>query len=319
MNRKYKYIIFSASVLLMSACSKEIPLTPGLDQFNVTAIATTIKIGDTAKFTINGNPDMISFYSGDLYNDYSFKDGRDISLGKAELSFSSFNPALAAGLPPEQLKPLSVQISTDFNGDYKSYDNIEKATWIDVTNKFTIAPPSSTVYVASGKVDITEYIVPGKPFYYAFKYVTKPIAVNGSARPWYIYNMELISSSLYENHLLGNLVTSQFMLVEKVPSVPSLSTYTTTRITLAGYKFGEPGDPDPGTETWAISKPFDLKTLDKGPDRPFILKGNEDSKVTSHYYVYSRKGEYKVCFIGTNANADGSQKKIVELTVNVVE
>ncbi|MEQ7801620.1 DUF5017 domain-containing protein [Pedobacter sp. ASV1-7] len=317
MNRKIETIILSAALLVFGACSKDIPLTPGLDQFNVTSSALTYKLGDTVKFSLVGNPDLISFYSGELYKQYEYKEGRDITLGEAELSFSSAYPPLAAGSPAPQVNPLSVMLSTDFNGKYNSYENVDKATWTDITNKFVYG--DNATYKASGKLDITNYIVPGKPLYLAYKYVTKPIAANGPARSWYVYNIELTSKSIYESHLLGNLISSEFKLVEKVPSVPSLSTYTTTRITLSPYRYVETTDPDPGTETWAISKAFNMEILDKGPDRPFIIKGNEDAKVTNFSHVYTEEGTYKVHFIGTNANVDGSDKKVIEMTIKVVK
>jgi hypothetical protein len=318
MNIKYNSIIIIATVMLFSACSKDIPVTPGIDKFNVTPNALTYKLGDTTKFTLSGNPDMISFYSGELYKQYEYKEGRDIALGKAALSFSTAYPPLAAGSPLPQNNPLSVMLSTDFNGNYNSYENVEKANWTDITNKFTYGTVAT--YVASKSYDVTSHIVPGKPLYLAFKYTTKPIAANGPARSWYVNNIAMVSNSIYESHLLGDLISSEFKLVEKLPAIaPSISTYTTTRITLSGYKYEGPSDPDPGTETWAISKAFNMEILDKGPDRPFIIKGNEDAKVTNFSHVYTEEGTYKVYFIGTNANVDGSEKKIIEMTINVVK
>src|SRR5687768_5263832 len=136
MNRIYQITIWNALLLLLSACSKDIPLTPGLDQFNVKASSLTYNLGDTVKFSFEGNPDLISFYSGELYKQYEFKEGRDIELKDAVFSFSTAYPTITGVAQPNQF---SVHASTDFNGDYTSYNHIQAATWTDITNKFTYA------------------------------------------------------------------------------------------------------------------------------------------------------------------------------------
>jgi hypothetical protein len=313
MNRIYQITIWNALLLLLSACSKDIPLTPGLDQFNVKASSLTYNLGDTVKFSFEGNPDLISFYSGELYKQYEFKEGRDIELKDAVFSFSTAYPTITGVAQPNQF---SVHASTDFNGDYTSYNHIQAATWTDITNKFTYA--TSGTYVPSKTFAISDLKVPGKPLYIGFKYVTKPIAVNGPARSWYVNNIAMIGNSIYGPHLLGDLISSDFKLVEQKPEIAaSLSTYTATRITLSGYKYADPTDPDPGTETWAISKGFNMEKIDNGPDAPFVIKGNEDSKITTFNYMYETPGVYKVHFIGANINIDGAQRKIIELTITI--
>jgi hypothetical protein len=314
MKKIIQYILSCTCLLLIGACSKDINLTPGLEQFNVVSTSVKYKVGDTIKFNFEGNPDLISFYSGELYHQYDYKEGRKINLENLVFSFSSANPPITP--PAAQPMQLSVFASTDFNGNYSSYESVKSATWTDISSQFKYG--TSATYVASGAVNFSDLVVAGKPLYIGFKYTTRPIETNGAVRPWYINNIKLVGNSEFGEHLIGDLITSDFRLIEQKPDVvTTLSSLASSRITLLGYELKEANDPDPGTETWAISKGFNPVDLDNGPDVPFIIKGNEDPKVKTFNYMYGAPGNYKVYFVGANINIDNSLKKIIEINITI--
>ena len=314
MKKIIQNIVLGSAVILWTACSKDIPLNPGLENFNVTTVAKNYKLSDTVKFQIEGNPDLISFFSGELYNDYDYKDGRIIDVEKVNYSFSS---SFIKITPPEsQENPLAVLVSTDFNGDYSSYANITAATWTDITDKFNYGLLGS--YVTSGEYQISDHAIAGKPLYIAFRNTIKPINTFGPVRPWYLYQHNLTATSEFGEHLLADYPGSNFQIIEQKPSeVKTTSTITSTRISLLEYSVAEENAPDPGTETWAISRAFNLFDINSGPDKPAILKGNEDPKLKTYNYMFSKPGNYKVYFIGANVNVDNSAKKMVQLDITI--
>ncbi len=313
MKKNIQNIVLGSAVLLFSACSKDIPLNPGLEQFNVTTLSKTYKLSDTVKFQMEGNPDLISFFSGELYNDYAYKEGRTINLEEVNYSFRSANLPLTP--PSSQNNKVAVMASTDFNGNYSSYDHIAAATWTDITDKFVYG--TTATYVASGEYKVSDLAEAGKPLYIAYKHNIKPIRVSGPVRSWYLYQMALRGTSEFGDHQLADYPSSNFRFVEKTPSVPSLSSITSTRITFDGYSVKDDSDPDPGTETWAISRAFNLFDIKSGPDKPIIIKGNEDSRIKDYGYTFSKPGNYKIYFIGANVNVDNSAKKIIELNITI--
>ena len=57
---------------MLASCEKE--LEPKPISFDVTTAGKTYHAGDTVFFTLSGNPDIITFYSGQPGTDYAFKD-----------------------------------------------------------------------------------------------------------------------------------------------------------------------------------------------------------------------------------------------------
>ena len=70
--------ILAVSAMLMS-CEKD--LTPEPLSFNVTTASSTYHAGDTVRFIFSGNPDIITFYSGEPGTNYEFKDKDDPDRG----------------------------------------------------------------------------------------------------------------------------------------------------------------------------------------------------------------------------------------------
>jgi hypothetical protein len=173
---KLKYNILLGAVLLFAAsCSKEIGATK-MPAFDVQTDATTYQVGKAITFNISGgDADYITFYSGTPLNEYNYRDGHVVDASGALLSFST---AVTLGAQANQL---AVMASTNFDGTY-TYDKVKAATWTDITSRFVLGTDGTAK--ASTEQDISDLLVPGKPIYIGFKYLTKPQAVNGLARSW---------------------------------------------------------------------------------------------------------------------------------------
>ena len=70
-------------ILPIGSCNP-IELTPGIDKFNVTIDVDSVKVGEEITFHFKGNPNLISFYSGELNHQYEYKDStivNGVSMG----------------------------------------------------------------------------------------------------------------------------------------------------------------------------------------------------------------------------------------------
>lgn len=303
------YIAFLLSFVCFS-CSEKIELTPGIDEFNVSTASATYRVGDEVQFNFEGNPNIITFYSGELYHQYNYREGRITNIDELFFSFQTAHPT-AAGAQKDQFQVL---VSTDFNGDYQNIESVEAATWTDLSDQFEYATSGS--FRTSGNAYITELIQQDRPLYIAYRYITHPQSANGVVRSWLVQNFSLIGNTDIGPLTLGNMTNTGFRIVEKNPeTVPTRSAISATRVTLLGPLL-DPSN-DLYTETWAITKAFDVGAIDEGPDYPLPIKGNEHARLTSYTHIYETPGVYDVYFIATNANIDGAAQVIRNLKITI--
>lgn len=251
--KTFSYLSFAALLLLFS-CSKTISVDPVTD-FDVTATAATYKAGDPVLFTISGSPHNISFYSGETGNDYTYKDGRSIPLSEGDIRLS-FTSSVQVGTQANQL---SLLVSTDFGGDYTDLEKVRSATWTDISSRFQFG--TSATFLSSTEQSIADLIQPGKPIYFAFRYLTKPQAANGLVRTWMIQSFDVKSSVLFNNVAvsLANQLSAGFRLIDEDPvNTPSRSLLTSTRVTLRGNVYKDPADPiyDPENPIYDPANPI---------------------------------------------------------------
>ena len=69
--RILSFITILAAAAVLVSCEKD--LSPKPLSFNVTTANNTYHAGDTVKFIFSGNPDAITFYSGEPGANYEFK------------------------------------------------------------------------------------------------------------------------------------------------------------------------------------------------------------------------------------------------------
>jgi len=228
-------------MLIVAACSKEIKVGDTPD-FNVITESTTYKAGQEIRFVFTGeNVHNISFYSGETLKNHDYRNGRVVFVGN-EGAIMSFQTSVQSGTQADQVSVLS---SNDFDGDYSSLASVRAATWTDITSTVTLG--TSSAFKASGDLDITNLMIPGKPIYFAFKYLTKPQETNGLVRTWYIQVFTINSKAKLDGTInlpLTDQAGAGFRIVDENPvNAPALSTITTTRVTLIGNRYKYAADP----------------------------------------------------------------------------
>lgn len=301
---KNKITLIMISIIFITSCENKIALTPNLDDFMVSVESATVKVGDSVRFHFKGNPDLISFYSGEPLHQYEFKDGRIIKTTGTTLAFKS------AVLQLGQDNQLSVLVSTDYNNQGNGYTDIVAAQWAEITDRFIFG--TSGVYKESEEKDISDVIKENQPFYIGFRYTNK--ISEGNPRRWFIQGLSLRAKT----ESVGDIELSVpnnfggYELVEQfADSLKSASSLSVTTIILEG----NPDLPNDIAETWAISPPFITGEFDYGPDRPIGIKGF-DSDINTYSYIYTEPGVYNVVFVAKNINVD--QEKEITRNIQII-
>lgn len=267
---KLRYYILLCACVIMASCEKKLAVKDAPD-FMVTTEASSYKVGEPVTFNIQGSADVISFYSGEIYHDYMFSQGRAVDVAGKGLTLS-FKNGVAPGNPPgTQTDQFSVLLSTDFGGDYTDLASVKAATWIDITDSFTLA--TTATLVPTDTVNLSQFAASGKPVYFALRYINRPQIANGFAMQWLVENFTLSSVDAQVNGVpvvIRDQIHAGFRVIDEYPEdAPSRSQVTTTRVTLYGPVYKDPNDPifDPNNPV------FDPKNPMYNPDSAAYVPG----------------------------------------------
>ncbi len=292
-----KYLIVPAAVFLFS-CSKELKLESL--SFDASAAKSTMVLADTATFNFSGNPDYITFYSGEVGKKYEFRDRISDTSTNVQLKFSTATTTATNGT-------LSLLVSDNFNGTFDP-TNIATATWTNITNRATLATTTATV--ASGTISLADFAAAKKPVYIAFKYA----AVAGSAqKKWTITGLSLDHVLTDKTYNLGNMTATAPSLGWKFVDVLNPAVNWNNSLVITGSTSAAAAV---DTEDWIMMGPIDLSRVT--PDAGVQIKTlSEGMSKFPFKYQYTAVGSYDAVFVATNANRDNNQSTTKKITVVV--
>lgn len=283
------FLLFT--VVTLYSCDK---ITPGFidkgNSFDATVDATNISINDSASFSLIGNADIITFYSGQTGNNFDYRDRTFLSGGQLKMKFET----RVVNQPADTLE---VFISTDFNGVYDSA-NVASATWNRITDKF-LFPDATTplgTFISSGPTpgdltDISANVIPGKPFYLAYRYdITKQNNIEWSIGKLGMYNF--FSNGNATSTVIDSSTNNSGSFAPVSFGEPSRWTKTTTY-----YKCINSSTSTLGASHWYISKPLNPDAI--APDLPIVVKNITQSPLAKFKFKYSTPGTYKAVLIGS--------------------
>lgn len=318
-----KYILI-LGLFLHASCTKEFDLTTP-DDFQVTTESLTYKKGEPVKFSFTGNPQFISVYTGEVGKDYAFKDGRVMDVTSLKLSLnSSVTNGTGTGAP--QMGMFSLMTSTDFNGDYSNFSNVQTATWTDITSRLSKQEAATTTTINAATpaegIDLSDLRVPGKPLYIAFKYNIREQGSYGIWRDWRFQAFTLSAISEAGTQVLGNMTTTSFRVVQKNPEIISRTTATTATLTLMHSDLSlYPQAAEIPTQNWIITHAFNnVNKIDFGPDLTIPIQGGTSAVEKKDYsYTFTKAGNYKVCFIASNTSTSDRKDVVREVDITITD
>jgi hypothetical protein len=298
---------------IFASCEKQGEITePDFQVTDYTIKSVIDTAGNTVKqvtFNFKGDASIISFYPGLLGNDYAYRGGR--VLGVAAL-LSSFSTTVDNGTQDNQL---AVMVSSDFSGTY-DIANIRAATWTDITNRYALNTRGASASLPSGTKDIKDLLVDGKPLYYAFRYICKPQTPFGLNSTWRIRAFSLQSQNELGTVTLATLTTADWKLINDGSTIDAgrgAVIESSGNVRFNGNHLTR----EVLTESWAISKGFEVGKVNMGPDRPIAIKTSIDTQMNNYSFNYSTPGTYKVAFIAINASYKGQEQVIREMEIVV--
>jgi hypothetical protein len=283
--------------LLLVGCSKE---SVKLDDLQVSTSTLTYKAGDTVTFQLDGNPDNITFYSGEPGAKYEFRN-RTSADNDLRIQFKSL---VQFGLIYQNLKLL---VSNNFDGKADS-NSIKAATWTDISSLATFSAGADSV--PSGVISLKPYANtqnPASPIYVAFKY-TDYKKTQGQNR-WVIRTFN--ADNVAPDGLVTPLATMstggwQQVNFQNAAAVWSIST---AQLLMAG---GSATSAD--NEDWVFSKGFDITYVK--PDVGIALK-NIAETLTTYKYAYKKPGTYTAVFEYSAVRYNGEKRGTREITFTI--
>ena len=305
MKKSLIYLLLACAVLC-GAC-KDIDMSTSVPAFEVSTDKQEYAPGEEVVFLFKGDPQYISFYSGEMYSDYDFRTGRIVQSEGLSMSFSS---RVKLGAQEDQL---SVLISSDFNGDYSNFESVSSAQWTDITSLFVLSDGSVT---PSGVADIHDYVEEGKDHYVAFRYLMRPTAEYGKRRTWQISEPLIFSNSPQLGQVPLVSGAESFRIVDEGAGTDHAcsGSVSSTMIELQGPM----EEATRQVEHWAISVPFTVQSeVNVGPDRPYAIKGFSDAPVEKFSHIYNKTGMYNVTFVAFNATIQDKKEVVRKLRIKV--
>ncbi|MEO6521539.1 MAG: DUF5017 domain-containing protein [Mucilaginibacter sp.] len=328
-----RFITITVLVLACMACNKKTDVKPV--DFDVTsttlsgATSSKFALKDTVKFAFTGNPDIITFFSGEVGKRYEFAT-RANATGTPNLQFSSLRATGA------QANSLQVLVSTDFKGvvanpvygiltrdTIATNANIATATWTDITSRATLSTGATTA-VASGVIDLSD-LSQGKPVYIAFKYTATAgtiqnkwtisgLSVNNvlaDGTTYTIANLNAPTTSFtnYGNVTFGPGWAVSYDLAKNANKYAWVYTDKTSLVIT-----GSTTAASASAEAWAIMGPVDLTRVT--PDAGVSLKVIS-SRLTSYQYNYAGAGTYNTVFVASNNTSDGASAIVKTIPVTI--
>ena len=256
------------------------------------------QVGEPVTFKLNGNPDNIVFYSGEVGHNNANKE-RYHADGDLLVNFNSW---VRYGDIYHNLKFL---VSSDFSGVYDK-ENVEAATWIDLSDKFRFSVGDDQT--PSGEVNLKEYVGAAEDakLFVAFRYEDEEKAQQNN---WIIRSITLdcVSAEGVRSNL-ATMPTMGWKVVDFENTAVTWNTSSTSQIQING------GNNQPKNVDWIISQAFDARKTT--PDTGVALK-NISTTMDEYKYIYTKPGIYEVVFETTSDWYNGSDHGLTRLTVEV--
>ncbi len=287
------YTVLVSLTLSLFSCKKEDIST---NDFDVTLINNPTKVGDTAFFSIEGNPDFITFYSGEKGRNIDYRSRLSADSSIPQISFTSFGQSLSTQFP----NSISLLISSNYNGDSLS---INSATWADITNRAIFS--TGTTSTASGTISLADFRNLDT-VYVAFRYKVGTSA-SATQPTWTIqsFNYNNISLPDSNTHAIRTIATTGWQ-TKDIANAANGWVISSSQLRMAGGAIN--ANP---TEDWVITK-LSLKAVTS--DLGIPIK-NISERVKTYSYRFNKAGVYEVAFLASSKRIDSNKETIKKIKI----
>lgn len=273
--------------------------------------------GTSVVFNIDGDADMITFFSGEPGKMYEHRDRTKIE----GLPFLQFQTQIENGEMPSGF--FHVLLSSDFEGFTKDRatdaERIEKATWNDITEQCNI--PTTQTTQLSPKVDLSDY--GDKPIYVAFRY-DRPVNKDYpryQVRAFRVGNEA--DGTTYDIIRTGTAGWTAFDFNASEMQDPYLATGGGAPNRIWDFRNAASDDRISigynsvvASDDWAVTAPIDLTTI--SPDIGLGIKAYNDDGLRTYAFIYNNPGTYIVSFLATNSRYEHTKTVVKEVKIKIV-
>lgn len=321
MKTTYFSLIFPC-LLLLGACNKDNDMmveAPSFDVIDYEVRDGIDSLGNPVQqivFNLEGNADIISFFSGEVLKEYAYKDGHVIDVDALTMSFEYI--ATLNSNPNPDWDQLSIHATHSFDGTVTE----EGAGWTDITARFALPKAHEATTRTTTSADISDLLVTGQPLYIAFKYITPPRGLGEGYTTWDIHDFRVNAQTVLGTEAVVNQRDAALPLYHFGPDdadTPGRAARTVSAATRLRFRANILEENIPFMAgVWAVAPPIVLGSeIDLGPDRPTPIKGRIDPVLKEYAYVYVQPGNYKVAFVATNVTTKGEASVVKELDIIV--
>lgn len=324
MKQLFLFLILSS---LLISCDKEFK-TLDVPEVDLSISKYNYKVGDTVKFALSGNADIIYFYSGEPGNDYAHATADRYEDFQPMMTFNTF--ARSQGNTSTtgtsmggncQKKQFHVYCTTelDLTTVFSLTDTItaiQNCEWEELTQYFNIRETECNGLQTSlnvGTLNITDRIDDNKPLRVAFKYVNKPYTIeNGGGNIWRFENFSIKGATTAGDKVIIDQNAGNWNFI-RINGDFKDSRIDALQVTMRGNSTNEVEQ-----ELWCISNPIHLtKKVNLGFDKAIPVKSLADKTPTLFSHVYDTPGTYSATFVSANSNISGRKEsvKTIEITI----
>lgn len=312
-------LFFIILIVVFFSCSKVMSVDK--PDFEVSVQSTTVKKGDSVIFKLTGNPDIITFYSGEMGNDYAYiNEDRILPTKKINLSFQSQVRTQGGTAGYCQAEQFHILISDDLTfasqTQADSVNAVKNATWKNITDSFTLSPlecNSTTPYVASREADISKLIPSGKRFNVAFRYTNESNAVKGNATIWRFSTFNMTAVTELSSVVVANQANAGWKPVFIGEGWTSAAfTNSGSVVTLRGLVTNTAHQ-----EMWCIANGVTITDKNLGNEFGVGIKSMQETSLKSYGHKFTKAGKYIVTFVALNANADNREETVRQIEITV--
>lgn len=309
-----KYLTIAVVLLTITACKDAYEVK--VPVFNVWTEKSVYAVGEQVKFNIDGSPDMLDFYSGEIGRDYSYHDVERIyNDTKPNLSFRA---AKYAGNNEDCAQLYCVK---DLGTNY-TFEDVKTAVsnGVNLSSRFSIPPIVGTAATFSnaGTADISDLTQDDKPIYLVWHCKTNA----GSQRTRFQVMDFNINGVALNNPDLSGVLHSQTALSFKwllneatATQASNLPSVTNTLIYWDSIFDNLTG---PLKEGYAVSIPVKIgDVMNLGLDKGKVIKGIQNENMVDYFHTFNKPGEYEVAFVGYNVNYKGKKETVKKVKIVV--
>ena len=348
-----KYMItFGIASLALTACENELvkdaELNIGVETSDAVSFdgqqTITVKKGTPVNFLIDGDPDFLTFYSGEIGAEYRNRERTTVAMEDIESSELTVTIEAQYGNPKDIL---SVFIAEDFKGltkeDFEADSvAVESADWQTLIDKAPSKDDPGVPQVANFNagvntpVDMTPYLNKDITLGFCYKGVTntavqskfyfknlqiRNVMKNGQVITIDAKSFGFTALNMYYRHpdvVNANVSPSRKNVLEGKPyaTVTNNTCGMWNLVNMNNFFIHSTAAKTPLMYSWLVSDKLVINACT--PDSGVGIKNMTDD-LNTYAHTYNKVGTYTATFVARNANYKKQTEAVREYTVKVVE